>query len=107
MIVMQLTFVPFQLVGNVELTQLARRPMDKSFVLRNYASENHGAKHIYKLNANSDKEAVYVHRQTENGQNGFEKIWRRRCPRCELAGKHRPSPSALLKSNIENAIKLY
>ncbi|CAD6579375.1 MAG: hypothetical protein CYPHOPRED_000870 [Cyphobasidiales sp. Tagirdzhanova-0007] len=72
------------LVGNVELSQLARRPIDKSFVLRNYASDLHGPKHVYKINANSDKDAVYIHRQTVNGQNAFEKAWRRRCPRCEL-----------------------
>lgn len=76
----------YQLVGNVQLTQLARRPEDRSYVLRNVASEQYGAKHVYKLNATSDKEAVYLRRHLQDGKDSLEKIWRKRCPRCELIG---------------------
>ncbi|KAL7008612.1 hypothetical protein EMMF5_001874 [Cystobasidiomycetes sp. EMM_F5] len=74
------------LVGNVELDNLARNPTDKSYILRNTTTEQYGAKHVYKLNAHTDKEAVYVQRP-----NGYEKQWRRRCPRCELLGDFRDS----------------
>ena len=77
-----------QLVGNVQLTQLARRPEDKSYVLRNVASEQYGGKHVYKLNANSDKDAIYLRRHLADGKDSLEKIWRKRCPRCELIGSY-------------------
>ncbi len=75
-----------QLVGNVDLASLARRETDKSYVLRNVASEANGAKHIYKLNANTAKDAVYVHRRRPDGKDAYEKIWRKSCPRCDLFG---------------------
>lgn len=75
-----------QLVGNVQLTQLARRPEDRSYVLRNIASEQYGGKHVYKLNANSDKDAIYLRRHLADGKDSLEKVWRKRCPRCELIG---------------------
>lgn len=77
-----------QLVGNVNLDLLAQRPLDGAFVLRNHASEEYGPKHVYKLNSENEKEAVYISRKSPEGkQVGFEKIWRRRCPRCELVGE--------------------
>lgn len=80
------TYLREQLVGNVQLNQLARRPEDGSYVLRNVASEQYGSKHVYKLNATSDKDAIYLRRQLEDGKDSLEKIWRKRCPRCELIG---------------------
>lgn len=41
---------------------------------------------MYKLNANSDKEAIYLRRKLQDGKDSLEKIWRKRCPRCELIG---------------------
>lgn len=78
---------PLQLVGNVIMDQLARRPIDKSFVLRNVTTERFGPKHIYKLNADGEKEAIYIQREQPNGTKAYEKVWRKKCPRCELTGE--------------------
>ena len=85
---MLLFFRVLQVVGNVNIDTLARRPVDDSFVLRNIASDGQGAKHIYKLNAKSEKDAVFVQRkQDEGGKPVYEKVWRKRCNRCDLFGE--------------------
>ena len=77
-----------QVVGNVNIDTLARRPVDDSFVLRNTASDGQGTKHIYKLNAKSEKDAMFVQRkQDEGGKPVYEKVWRKRCNRCDLFGE--------------------